>query len=54
MTIRTDNSSTIDKPSGVASEFRPAPLTEPELDHVAAAGSKPSVASGTGAALHRE
>ena len=52
MKIRTDDPLTADKPRSVPSpaiagkHSRPTRLAERELDHVAAAGSKPSAAGG--------
>ena len=49
MKIRTDDPLTADKPQSVPSpsgKHSPTRLAEPELDHVAAAGSKPSAAGG--------
>jgi len=51
MKIHTDDPLTADKPQSVrspaiAGKHSPTRLAERELDHVAAAGSKPSVAGG--------
>jgi hypothetical protein len=51
MKIRTDNPLTVDKSKSAPSaatvgEHSPTPLAEGELDHIAAAGSKPGVAGG--------
>ena len=52
MPIRTDKPSTDNKPQRAVGERNPTMLTEAELHHVAAAGSKPALMGGSGAAAH--
>ena len=46
MTVNTDSASIIVEASGVIGECGPTPLTDADLDRVAAAGSKPSTSGG--------